>query len=206
MYQQQVEPGIAVLKKGGLAAFPTDTVYGLGAVANIPEAVARIYRVKGRPPGMALPLLLGDIAQLDEIARVVPPAARQLACRFLPGALTLVLLKSAAVSEAVTAGGKTIAVRVPDHPVPLALARGVGAPIVGTSANRSGRPSTLTADDVRAQLGDEVDLVIEGDCYGGRESTVVDLTGGVPVILREGAIPAEELRQVCPDIKLKQGD
>jgi L-threonylcarbamoyladenylate synthase len=116
-----------------------------------------------------------------------------------------VLLKSDSVSEIVSGGGETIAVRIPAHPIPTALARGVGTAIIGTSANLSGQPSALTAEEARAQLGNKVDLIIEGDCPGGRESTVVDLTGKSPVILRQGAISLAELRQICPDITIKGG-
>lgn len=192
--RQQVELGVSILRQGGLIAFPTDTVYGLGACANIPQAVERVYKVKGRPTGVALPLLLADVSQISEIAESVPPVAWLLAKKFLPGALTIVLHKSNSVSDIITAGGLTIAVRVPAHPVPVAIVRGLGAPVVGTSANVSGQPSVLTADGVYSQLDDNVDLVIDGGrCSGGRESTVIDVTGEVPVILREGAISREEL-------------
>ncbi len=196
--RQQVEEGISLLKGGGLVAFPTDTVYGLGACANLPEAVEKVYQVKGRPHRMALPLLLADISQITEVAYPVPEVAWLLARSFLPGALTMVLPKAASVSDIISGGGQTVAIRVPAHPFPVALARGLGAPIVGTSANLSGRPSPLSADEVNRQLGDTIELIIDGGrCPGGMESTVVDVTGEVPVVLREGAISKEELRQVC---------
>jgi len=199
--QEQVRRAISVLKGGGIVAFPTDTVYGLGAGANLPQAVARVYQVKDRPRSMALPLLLAYPAQIGEVARVVPPVARLLVRHFLPGALTIVLLRSGSVPDVITGGGETVAVRVPAHPVPVALARGLGMPVVGTSANLSGQPSALTADEVYAQFGDRIDLVIDGGrCPGGRESTIVDVTGEVPVVLREGAISREELERVCGDI------
>jgi len=204
--QQQVEKGISVLKKGGIVAFPTDTVYGLGAGIGIARAVERVYRVKKRPRHMPLPLLLSDISRMEEVAGSVPKAARLLADRFLPGALTLVLAKSPALPESIAGGGRTVAVRIPNHPIPIALARGLGTPIVGTSANLSGSPSALTADEVYAQLGDKVDLIIDGGrCPGGRESTIVDLSGQTPVILREGAITKEELQKLCPNITIKEG-
>ena len=204
--QQQVKLGITILKRGGLVAFPTDTVYGLGASANVPQAVERVYMVKKRPPNMALPLLLADISQISEVAEPVPPIVWLLADKFLPGALTIVLPKSKSVPDIITAGGMTVAIRVPAHPVPVALARGSGAPIVGTSANLSGKPSALTADEVKSQFGDEVDLVIDGGrCPGGKASTVVDVTGETPIILREGAVSEEELRGVCGNIVLRQG-
>jgi L-threonylcarbamoyladenylate synthase len=132
------------------------------------------------------------------VAGEVPPLAWRLARRFLPGALTMVLPSSSSVPDIITAGSGTVAVRVPRHPVPVALIRGLGAPVVGTSANLSGRPSALTAPEVSAQFGERIDLIIDGGrCPGGRESTVVDLTGRTPVVLREGAISREELERVC---------
>ena len=205
--QQQVEEGIAILKQGGLVAFPTDTVYGLGAWSNLQEAVERIYRVKERPRNMSLPLLLAGTSQISEVAHSVPPVAWLLARNFLPGALTLVLHKAKSVPEIITAGGATVAVRVPAHPVPVALVRGLGAPIVGTSANLSGQPSPLTADEVYSQFGDKVDFIIDGGrCTGGKESTIVDVTGEAPVILREGAISRDELRRVYHGIMFEEGD
>lgn len=196
--QRQVERGISILKQGGVIAFPTDTVYGLGASARIDEAVERVYRLKKRPRSMALPLLLADVSELSEVAEFVPEYAWLLARNFLPGALTLVLLKSKAISDAVSAGGRTVAVRVPAHPVPVALAKGLGCPVVGTSANRSGVPSAHTAGEVLAQFGEELDLVIDGGpSPGGTESTIVDVTGEMPVILRDGAIPRKAISQVC---------
>ena len=196
----QVERGISVLKQGGLVAFPTDTVYGLGACADNEQAVAKVYRVKERPMSLALPLLLADSAQIKEVADSVPAIAWRLIEKFLPGPLTIVLYKAESVLDAVTGGGDTVAVRIPAHPVPVALAERVG-PIVGTSANLTGKPSPLTAGEVRSQLGDKLDLIIDGGwCPGGRESTVVDVTGDVPVILREGPISREALKEVCEEM------
>jgi len=199
--QKQVEQGIAILKQGGVVAFPTDTVYGLGASISIRHAVERVYEVKERPRSMPLPLLLADKSQIAEVAYLVPQIAWRLADKFFPGALTIVLYKSKSVPHIITSGGKTVAVRIPAHPVPVALIQGVGTPIVGTSANLSGKPSVLNAAEVYAQLGDKVDLIIDGGrCPGGKESTIVDLTGETPLILREGAISREKLKQVCPNI------
>ena len=195
--QKQIDEGIAVLRRGGLVAFPTDTVYGLGTCADNQTAVAKVYRVKERPQNMALPLLLANISQISEVAYHVPPLAWLLAGKFLPGALTLVLKKSGSVADIITGGGSTVAVRVPDHPVPVALA-GILGPIVGTSANISGKPSPLTADEVSRQFGSKIDYIIDGGrCPGGTESTIIDLTGEKPAILREGAISREEIRTIC---------
>ncbi len=203
--EQQIERGIALLKQGRLVAYPTDTVYGLGANASLPRAVARVYRVKERSPDKALPLLVANPSQIAGLAESVPLLAQRLIARFMPGALTIVLTKSSAVPDTMTAGGSTIAVRIPKHPVPIALIKGLGAPIIGTSANLSGRPSPLTADEVRSQLDDRIDLIIDGGrCPGGKESTIIDLTGREPLLLREGAITREELEAVCGPIKLRE--
>ncbi len=204
--QQQVDRGISILARGGIVAFPTDTVYGLGACANLQQSVERVYQVKERPRNMALPLLLAHTSQISEVAEPVPPIVWLLAHNFLPGALTIVLHKSNSVPDIITGGGTTIAVRIPAHPIPVALAEGLGAPIVGTSANLSGKPSVLTADEVYSQFDDKIDLVIDGGrCPGGRESTIVDVTGETPVILREGAISREELKLVCGSIVFRKG-
>jgi len=204
--KKQVEEAISVLKRGGIVAFPTDTVYGLGACATNRQAVERVYEVKGRPQNMALPLLLAHVSQISEVAEPVPQIAWLLARNFLPGALTLVLPKSKTVPDFVTAGGITVAVRIPAHPIPVALAEGLGAPVIGTSANLSGKPSALTADEVYSQFGNKIDLVIDGGrCPGGRESTVVDATGETPVVLREGAIARKELEQVWGSAVFKEG-
>jgi L-threonylcarbamoyladenylate synthase len=204
--QKQVEEGISILKGGGVVAFPTDTVYGLGACASNEQAVERVYELKKRPRNMALPLLLANVSQIGEVAENMSQVAWLLARHFLPGALTLVLPKSDSLPDIITAGGGTIAVRIPAHPVPVALAEGLGAPIVGTSANLSGKPSVLTASDVYSQFGDNIDLVIDGGrCPGGRESTIVDAVGETLVILREGAIAREELEQIYEGIALGEG-
>jgi L-threonylcarbamoyladenylate synthase len=195
LIQKQVEQAIIILKQGGVVACPTDTVYGVGAAINIEPAVKRVYQIKGRAYNKPLPILLADKSQIAEVAEVVPPIAWLLVEKFMPGALTIVLPKAESVSDIVTAGRKTIALRIADHSIPIAIVRGLGVPIVGTSANLSGKPSALTAEEVYAQLGDKVDLIIDGGrCPGGRESTIVDLTGETPLILREGAISREELK------------
>ncbi|MFC2020500.1 L-threonylcarbamoyladenylate synthase [Chloroflexota bacterium] len=205
--QEQIEKGVSILKKGGIIAYPTDTVYGLGAGAGLPQAVERIFEVKERPRNMPLPLLLADVSQITEVAEPVSSTAWLLIRSFLPGALTLVLPASASVPDIITAGGTTVAVRIPAHPVPIALIEGLGTPIVGTSANLSGRPSPVSASEVYSQLGGKIDFVIDGgQCSGGTESTIVDVTGEEPVILREGAISGEELKQVCRSITFKRGD
>ncbi len=199
--EKQIKKAISILKRGGLVAYPTDTVYGLGACMTDIHAVERIFQVKGRPKGMALPVLLSDRAQIEEIVAVLPPSARRLIEEFFPGAMTIILPKSDAVPGIITGGGKTVAFRIPNHPVPIALIKGLGKPIVGTSANLSGLESSLTAEEVTKQIGGQIDMVIDGGrCPGGIESTVVDLSGEKPIIRRKGAISIERIKEILPDI------
>lgn len=196
--EANIRQAIDILRKGGIVAYPTDTVYGLGADAFQDSAVARVYEAKRRPRHMALPLLLADSADMVKIASFTPPVAWRLAERFFPGALTLILWKAPSVPSIVTGGGDTVAVRVPGHPIPIALIKGLGTPIIGTSANLSGQPSPLTAEEVHQQLGGKVDLIIDGGrCSGGIESTVIDLTSDVPCIVRQGAISKQAIEEVC---------
>ncbi|MSQ40306.1 MAG: threonylcarbamoyl-AMP synthase [Dehalococcoidia bacterium] len=193
---QQIREAVEVLRRGGVIAFPTDTLYGLGAWAFSREGVERTFVIKGRPSSMALPLLLAEASQLADVAAEVPEVAWTLVRRFWPGALTLVLRKSPAIPDLVTGGEPTVAVRIPDHPVARELVRLLGAPITGTSANRTGAPPARTAQQVIEQLGDAVDLVVDGgECPLGSPSTVVDCTQGALRILREGAISREALEE-----------
>ncbi|MBM3157339.1 MAG: threonylcarbamoyl-AMP synthase [Chloroflexi bacterium] len=202
--KRQIKLAVEVLKKDGIVAYPTDTVYGLGADPLNEKAVARIYEVKNRPRNSPLPLLLADKSDLLKVSLIVPEIAWRLVEQFWPGGLTLVVKKSDWVPDSITAGGDTVGVRVPDHPVTIALIRGLGNPIVGTSANLSGKPSPVTAQEVRAQLGNKVDLIVDGGrCPGGIESTVVDISSAFPVIVREGAIPADAITQVCGTLLTK---
>ena len=192
----QISIAIDILRRGGLVAFPTDTVYGLGCDPFNAKAVEQLYRVKNSERTLPLPLLIADISDIRRAAIDVPEAAWSLAERLLPGALTLVLQKSAWIPDTVTAGANTVALRVPDHRVPRELARGLGGPVAGTSANISGTPSPLDHEQVRAQLKDRVDLIIEGGpCPIGVESTVIDLSAGVFRLVREGAVPREEIEK-----------
>jgi L-threonylcarbamoyladenylate synthase len=184
----------AVLIRGGLVALPTETVYGLGANARDADAVRRVFAVKGRPPDNPLICHVADAGGLELLARDVPPLAARLAARWWPGPLTLVVDAAGWVPQVVTGGLDTVAVRVPAHPVALAVLRRSGLPVAAPSANRSGRPSPTTAQHVLDDLGSEVDLVLDaGPCVVGVESTVVDARGDVPIILRPGAVTAEDL-------------
>ncbi|MGW6843543.1 L-threonylcarbamoyladenylate synthase [Streptomyces sp. NPDC054958] len=189
-----IERAVGVLRAGGLVALPTETVYGLGANAEDPAAVTRIFEAKGRPPSHPLILHIATADQLDDWVEEVPRAARVLADRFWPGPLTLVLRRGRRVPLAVTGGLETVAVRVPDHPVALALLSAFGGGVTAPSANRFGSVSPTTANDVRVELGDRVDLVLDGGpCEVGVESTIVDVTGGTPAVLRPGGVTREDL-------------
>ena len=194
---KDVDAAVDILRGGGVVCVPTDTLYGLAALAFDESAVGRIFSIKGRPAGTALPLLLAEPDDMLAYAVDVPSVAQRLAARFFPGPLTLVL-RSAKCIPAVVRGGKpTVAVRVPDHWVPREIARRLGGPITGTSANRTGTPGPTTAGQVRRELGGEMDCVIDAGPSGGVASTVLDLTGASPVILREGAVSREEIEEAC---------
>ena len=195
---RQIDEAVEILKKGGVIAYPTDTVYGLGTrIFNNEASIKRVYEIKKRATGVALPVLLADVSQLREVARDLSPKAWRLINRFMPGGLTLIVYRSGVISDLITAGGDTVAIRIPDHPVPRALIRGIGMPIIGTSANISGKPTLTSAEEVRGELGKSVDLVIDAEpAPNGRESTVVDLAGDIPVVLREGAVSRAEIAGV----------
>ncbi len=191
---EDLDRAAAILADGGLVAFPTETVYGLGADALDAEAVSRIFVAKGRPADNPLIVHLADADELERVVAEVTPLARELAARFWPGPLTLVLDARDDVPAETTGGLGTVAIRVPDHPVALGLIRRAGVPVAAPSANRSGRPSPTTAAHVLHDLGDVVDAVVDGGaCQHGVESTVVDARGAVPVVLREGSITREAL-------------
>jgi L-threonylcarbamoyladenylate synthase len=201
----EIERAAAILRAGGLVAFPTETVYGLGADAANPAAVAKIFAAKGRPQDHPLIVHLADIGQLPLWAAQISPAALQLAAAFWPGPLTLVLKRAAGVPDCVTGGQDTVGLRIPGHPVALALLRafagaaggrrfsGVAAP----SANKFGRISPTTAEHVRSELGAAVDWVLDGgECEVGIESTIIDLSRGQPVLLRPGQITPARIAAV----------
>jgi len=193
----------AVLRGGGLVAFPTETVYGLGGDALDPGAVARIFAVKGRPADDPLIVHVADMAGLAEVAGHLPDRVAGLAARFWPGPLTLVVPRSGAVPAAVSGGRPTVAVRVPAHPVALALLRAAGRPVAAPSANRFGRISPTSAGDVVAELGDAVEMILDGGATSvGVESTVLDMCAEMPVILRPGAVTLEQLRAVLGRVEV----
>lgn len=190
---EAIARALEVLENGGLAAFPTDTVYGIGALAFDGEAVESIYIAKDRPIEKAIPVLLGDADDLEKVASSVPEMARRLAARFWPGPLTLVVPKKPNLPKAVSATG-TVGVRVPDHSMARALLRAAG-PMAVTSANISAQQSPFTADEVFAQLQGRVALILDGGkTPGGVPSTVIDCTGTEPVLLRTGPLLLEEIK------------
>lgn len=185
----RIREAVAILRRGGLVAFPTETVYGLGGDACNPAAVARIYEVKGRPAGHPLIVHIGDVAHLNRWVHEIPEDAARLAARFWPGPLTLVLRRAAGVGNELTGGQETIGLRVPGHPAALELLREFGGAIAAPSANRFGRISPTTMEHVRDDLGSDVDLILDGGpCQIGIESTIVDVSRGRPVLLRPGRI------------------
>ena len=187
---------VRLIREGGLVAYPTDTLYGVGCNAHDDAAVLRIFEVKRRPRSEPLPILIDDQEQLGDLVAAVPDAARRLMQRFWPGALTLILRKGRYVSSIVTAGGENLAVRLPDHPIPRSLIRLAGMPIIGTSANIHGGVSPTTAQHVAFELGDALDMILDGGrTRHGRESTVVDTTTEPPRVVREGAIPRETIEE-----------
>jgi L-threonylcarbamoyladenylate synthase len=197
LHPSDVGAAARLLKAGELVAFPTDTVYGVGALVWDAAAVAKLYVAKLRSPDKAIPVLLADPADVTLVARDLSALALRLAGRFWPGPLTLVVPKGERVPDEVTAGGATVAVRVPAHALARDLIRAAGAPLATTSANLSGQPSPVTAEEVAAQLCDGIAMILDGGrCPGGVPSTVVDVSGPEPVVLRQGPISLQQIQEV----------
>ncbi|TNF37501.1 MAG: threonylcarbamoyl-AMP synthase, partial [Deltaproteobacteria bacterium] len=194
---ERVAEAVKVLERGGLVAVPTETVYGLAADASQPEAVLRIFLAKGRPADHPLIVHLPGASALSRWAAEVPPAAVALADAFWPGPLTMILPKADWVDPCVTGGRDSIGLRVPSHPMTLALLRAFDGGLAAPSANRFGHVSPTTAEHVREDLGDRVDLILDGGpCPVGIESTIIDLSEDVPAILRLGAVTRDDLSEV----------
>jgi L-threonylcarbamoyladenylate synthase len=193
----QVRKAAEILRAGGLVAFPTETVYGLGADASNEKAVARLYAVKGRPADHPVIVHFASADDAFTWSRETPEAARLLARRFWPGPLTLILKRAARAGDFITGGQDNVGLRVPSHPVARELLEAFGGGIAAPSANRFGRVSPTTAIHVREDLGADVDLILEGGSSEvGIESTIVDLSSGAPVLLRPGRISRSDLEKV----------
>ncbi len=191
-----------ILRAGGLVIFPTDTLYGLGANIYDDAAIKRVFEIKKRPLNKSLPVLIADPEEVASLTQEIPPLAKALMGSFWPGQLTLIFKKGSRVSTFLTGGKDTVALRIPDHPVSLALIREAGFPLTGPSANLTGVEPPVTAEEAAKTLGEMVDLIIDtGPCPVGAPSTVLDLTGSKPRIIREGAIPRHVLEtQVEADL------
>jgi L-threonylcarbamoyladenylate synthase len=193
----------AVLRQGGLVAFPTETVYGLGANGLDPRAVARIFAAKGRPADNPLILHIADRHEVNKLAARVPANAAALMAKYWPGPLTVVLARTRLVPDAATGGLDTVAVRLPDSTVARELIRLAGVPVAAPSANTSGRPSPTTAQDVLADLDGRIEVVLDaGPCGIGVESTVVDCTTPVPTLLRPGGVTLEMLMETLGEVEV----
>jgi len=191
-----LQAAVHVLREGGLVCFPTDTVYGIGAAAGDDAAVRRLFAVKGRPPDKALPLLLAEPGDASRVAELTP-LGKTLASRFWPGALTIVMRRSPSYRSLALAGGDTVALRVPNHELVRRMVRDLGGPVTGTSANRAGAPAPVSAAEVAFQIGEMVELIVDGGRARGRaESTIVDITLTPPVVLREGGVNKGDVERV----------
>ncbi len=202
----QLQQAAEIINAGGLVAFPTETVYGLGGNALDPMASKRIYAAKGRPSDNPLIVHICEFNQLESIVNDVPPEARMLAEKFWPGPLTMILNKNETVPYETTGGLDTVAVRMPSHPVALQFICASGCMIAAPSANTSGRPSPTTAAHVVEDLSGRIEAIIDGGEVGiGIESTIIDLTEAIPTILRPGYITLEDLQQVLGQVRLDPG-
>ena len=194
MESSDLKMAVQRIKDGGVVVIPTDTLYGLAADVFNHSAIDRVFAVKGRPKDLALPVLVSNWGQVKRVAKNLSPQARALADIFWPGGMTLVVEKAEGLPDQLTAGGPTVAVRMPAHPVPLHLAEEFGSPITGTSANISGKADLLSLAELTDQIGGLVDQVImAGPEPNGGASTVIDITGTMPRLLRQGVIPFESI-------------
>lgn len=199
--RERIAEAADVIRHGGLVAFPTETVYGLGANALDAEAVQNIFTAKGRPSDNPLIVHIADVTDVVKLATDVSPKSRILMQKFWPGPLTIVLKKKQIVPDVVTAGLNTVAIRMPSHPVALALIKAAGVPIAAPSANLSGKPSPTTAKHVIDDLDGRVDVIIDGgDTDIGVESTVIDMASSIPTLLRPGRVTLEELEEVLGEV------
>jgi len=194
---------LAALRAGGVVAFPTDTVYGVGCDLWPVEAIERLYDAKQRPRELAIPILVSHPSYVAQVARDLPPDFEAVVGRFWPGGLTVIVPKAEGVPEALSGGRDTVAVRMPDHPVALRLIEAMGGALAVTSANLSGRPAPVSAAEVLADLDGRVPVLVDGGvCPGGVASTIISLVSTPPVLLRQGGIAPDALRQVLGELVL----
>ncbi len=199
----QLSKAARILQQGGTVVFPTETVYGLGANALDPEAVKKIFLAKGRPADNPLIAHIADKRMLTQLVKKVPSSAKKLIRKFWPGPLTIILNKKKIIPDIVTAGGKTVAIRMPAHPLALKLIALSKVPLAAPSANLSGKPSPTTFQHVKEDMDGRVEAIIDGgNCQFGLESTVIDLTGKVPILLRPGAVTLEQLRKILGKVNV----
>ncbi len=204
--QEKIKAAGKIIQEGGLVAFPTETVYGLGADALNPQASAKIYEAKGRPSDNPLIIHISEMKALDKIAVHVSQQALKMAEHFWPGPLTMIFEKSELVPLETTGGLKTVAVRMPSHPAALALIKEAGGFIAAPSANTSGRPSPTSAEHVAEDMNGRISMILDGGAVGiGIESTIVDFTEEIPMILRPGYITPDMIKEVIGDIKIDPG-
>lgn len=202
---KMIRIAVDAIHRGELVIFPTETVYGLAADALNEEAVAKVFKAKNRPESEPLPVQVGSIDDVLKVATYLPERARDLAMKHWPGPLTLVLARNPGLPSALTAGRETVGVRIPDHPVALALLKMLGSPIVATSANVSGNPAPVSADDAIAEIGESVSVVLDsGVSRLGVASTVVDVSVVPPKVLRLGTIGVDELKAFLGDIEISE--
>lgn len=200
--REKIEEAAQVIRAGGLVAFPTETVYGLGADTLNPAAVARVFAVKNRPLNQPLIIAPSSLAEINKLVKKIPALAKKLIDKFFPGPLTLVLIKSEIVPDIITAGKEAVAFRIPDHPVVLALLSAVKRPLTVTSANLTGHPSPTDATNVIRDLDNNIDLILDaGLTRFGIESTILDLTDK-PTILRAGAVSKEALEAIIGPVQV----
>ena len=199
--ERDIEAAAAILRDGGLVGIPTETVYGLGADGLNSDAVRRIFEAKGRPQDNPLILHVPEAGWLERYCRNIPPAAYELARRFWPGPLTMILRRRENVPDATTGGLDTVGVRCPNHPVTLAIIRAAGVPVAAPSGNLSGRPSPTCARHMMEDMDGKIDAIVDGgSCGVGVESTIIDLTTPAPRLLRPGGLPLEALREALGEV------
>jgi L-threonylcarbamoyladenylate synthase len=196
-----IATAVNVIRNGGVVVYPTDTVYGLGADALNPIAIQRVFTIKNRPLHLPLPVVVRDLTMATWLA-VIDDQAQRLIDTFWPGALTVIVEKKPLVPLILTSGGSTVGLRMPNHSVPLAMLDLCGGPLVATSANKHRGPSPLSAEEAQRQLGNEVDLILDGGPANGQPSTIIDLTKQPPLLVRRGPITRDMLEAIIGKLQV----